>query len=234
MTADAIARAASGVLGVALHPQTLRVGAREVHLWSAPLDELAERAVSLASLLADEERAQAAEMRVPRTAARFTGGRAALRTLLGHVLDLAPASLRLVAGRYGKPALDATSHDHIVGFNVAHSAGVIAVAIAEEGDVGVDIERRREMRELERMVARTLTPAERALFDGWCAEGCSRLDAYFRAWTVKEARLKALGLHVGAGLSRDHPEAALLPWLPVALPHGDDYFAAVAVSSSRS
>ena len=172
-------------------------------------------------------------MRVSHIAQRFRGSRAALRALLGAELDREPASLQLLRGLHGKPAL-ASEEAHNLSFNVAHSADVVAIAVAHEGLVGVDVERRREVRALERLATRALTPEERALHREWMAQGANALDAFLRAWTVKEARLKALGLPIGAGLSRDHPEARGLPWQPVEIPDGDDYFGAVAFSSVRT
>jgi phosphopantetheinyl transferase len=229
---DEAGRTASSLLGVELRLQRLTFGACEVRLWTASLDALADDATRHERLLAGEEREQAAAMRVAHIAARFRGGRAALRALLGAELDREPASLRLVTGLHGKPALH---HEHEVelSFNVAHSSGVVAVALTREGMVGVDVERRREVRALERLAERALTPEERTLHREWIARGASPLDAFLRAWTVKEARLKALGLPIGAGLSRDHPEARALPWQPVAIPDGDDYFGAVAFSLGR-
>jgi 4'-phosphopantetheinyl transferase len=233
MSRDDAGRTASSLLGIELRLQRLAFGECEVRVWTASLEALADDAERHERLLSPGERAQAASMRVVRIAQRFRGGRAALRALLAAELDREPASLRLVAGLHGKPALSA-DHGERLSFNVAHSAGVVAVAMTREGVVGVDVERRREVRALERLAERALTPEERSLHHDWIAQGASPLDAFLRAWTVKEARLKALGLPIGAGLSRDHPEARALPWQPVAIPDGEDYFGAVAFSSART
>ncbi|HYD53816.1 MAG TPA: 4'-phosphopantetheinyl transferase superfamily protein [Gemmatimonadaceae bacterium] len=231
--ADAVGADAARALGVELRARQVALDGHEVRVWTAALDRLAEAAAVLSRFLSDDERAQVASMRVPRTAERFCGGRAALRVLLGAELSCEPASLRFVVGPHGKPALEPAA-GHGLAFNVAHSAGVVAIAVSRAGDVGIDVERRREVRALDRLVVRALTPDERALFERWIAEGASSLDAFLRAWTVKEARLKALGLPIGAGLSRDHALSRQLPWCPFALPEGEDYFGAVALSTSRS
>ena len=224
---------ASSLLGVDLCLQRLSFGDHEVRVWTASLDALADDMIPQERFLSSEERGQAAAMRVRRIARRFCGGRAALRALVGAELDLEPASLRLVVGLHGKPALS-PDHGTALSFNVAHSSGVVAVALSRHGTVGVDVERRREVRAPERLAERALTPDERTLHRQWIAQGASPVDAFLRVWTVKEARLKALGLPIGAGLSRDHPEARVLPWQPVAVPDGDDYFGAVAFSNVRT
>jgi 4'-phosphopantetheinyl transferase len=231
---DVLARAAARVLGVEVHAQRLRVGGRDVQLWTASLAALSGRARALAAHLSDAERARVSAMREVVAAERFAGGRAMLRTLLAAALSADPRSLRLTFGAYGKPALDEAAHGGAPRFNLAHSAEVVAVALCADADVGVDVERRRALRDLPRLIERALTPAERALYAALAVDGAGPDEAFLRAWTVKEARLKALGLSVGAALSREHPTASALPWAAARVPQGDDYFAAVAVSSSRS
>ena len=65
------------------------------------------------------------------------------------------------------------------------------VAIARGGVVGVDVETRRNRRHLDRLAARSMTPAEH---ERWQREPePERLDAFLRLWTAKEAYLKATG-----------------------------------------
>jgi 4'-phosphopantetheinyl transferase len=232
--ADALSHAAARALGVEVHAQRLQVGGCVVQLWTASLAALGGRAQALAAHLSDAERARAGAMREAVAAERFAGGRAMLRTLLAAALSTESHTLRLTFGANGKPALDDAEHVGAPRFNLAPSGEIVAVALCADADVGVDLERRRALRDLPRLVQRALTPAERALYDAWATDGTAPDEAFLRAWTVKEARLKALGLSVSAALSRDHPTASTLPWTAAAIPEGTDYFAAVAVSSSRS
>lgn len=231
---DRVTPAAERTLGVPLQRQEVVLAGVPVAVWTASLDHLGTRAASLQPYLAPEERTRASEMRVETAARRFVGGRATLRVLLGASLDEEPSALRFVTGPHGKPALEQRSPGAELSFNVAHSGDLVAVAIARCPAVGVDLERRRRIGDLERLIVRALTPGERALFERWMAEGATALDAFLRAWTVKEARLKALGLPIGAGLSREHPEACALPWAPLEMLERADYFATVAVGPSRS
>lgn len=231
---DRTGDAACERLGYAMRMQTIDVVGCDVRVWIGALDVLAARAASLASLLGQDERERVASLRVPAAAARYAAGRATLRALLGAELNVEPSAITLRAGTHGKPVLRGIWADTGLCFNVAHSADVVAIAFSYAGDVGIDVERRRPILSLERLAERALSPGERDLRARWMAEGTSALDAFLLAWTVKEARLKALGLPIGAGLSRDHPVARDLPWKPLRVPLGDDYFAAVAVSPARS
>lgn len=69
------------------------------------------------------------------------------------------------------------------------------LAISDDADVGIDIEK---IRDIELAIAdRFYSPAENAVL-GRTPDG-DKLEAFFRCWTRKEAALKA----VGCGLNRD-------------------------------
>ena len=222
---EAIGDLAAQLLGVRISSRRALVGGHDVFAWFTDLDALATRAPTLRELLIPSERDRCAAFRDPRAGDRFAGGRAALRALLAAALDASPRGVTLALGTHGKPHLV----EDVLQFSVAHSGNMYAVAITRGADVGIDVERRRSLSDLDRLVARSLTPGERALVRAMEADGIDRTDAFLRAWTVKESRLKALGLPIGAGLSREHPLASALPWSPVPI-EADGYFAAVAVS----
>lgn len=209
-----------------------QVGDHRVTLVAAPLDRLASRLQSLAPLLAEDERDRAGSMRVLAAAARWAAGRAVLRAVLGAAMGRAPAELRLASGDHGKPELADARSRATPGFNVAHAGDLVVVALTDRIRVGVDVERARPLPHLDRLVLRGLTPGERELFAGWCAEGLDREAAFLRAWTVKEARIKALGLPIGAALSRDDARVSALPWAFAPVADDAGYVCAVAVASS--
>jgi 4'-phosphopantetheinyl transferase len=213
---------------VALAPITLAGVA--VDLWYAPVTALVERLGATAEPASDAERERADVCRAPEDRARYLATRRALRCVLHDYLDAPdPSGLCFLRGRYGKLSLDAEAHSRGVHFNLTHSGDLLLVAVSEGGAVGVDAEAPREFRDLDRLIRRMLTDGERAMLERAMAEGRTREDAFRRVWTVKEARIKALGLPVGAALSRALPEAEALPWVGVALPEWPDYFAAVAL-----
>lgn len=134
---------------------------------------------------ADEQR-RADAMRNPATAQEFRASRSWLRVLLGDWLGRDPAALRFGRGAHGKPTLAG------VEFNVAHSAGITAVAIADR-PVGVDIER----------IGRLHTgPGVRRSFTATERKRLATADRITAAWTVKEAYTKAIGTGHATAFSR--------------------------------
>ena len=80
-------------------------------------------------------------------------------------------------------------------FSYSGSEGVGLLAVGRGHEVGVDLERWREVPEASALVARYFTPAERAR---WLAEGGGGGVAFLRSWTRLEATLKARGTGLAA------------------------------------
>jgi phosphopantetheinyl transferase len=159
------------------------------------LDPSPERARTVGGALVEEEVARAARAR-PGRGAKFTAVRGTLRIALARTLDLAPSEVPIVYGVHGKPALDAALGSD-VHFNVSHTGGLAAIALARGREVGVDVELQRPRKRLDLLARAALTPAERA-----CLERLpdrARLAAFLDAWSAKEAYSKLLGR--GLGLS---------------------------------
>lgn len=88
--------------------------------------------------------------------------------------------------------------------SLSHGGGWIAAAVSDEGRIGIDVEREREVSA--GLEARSFAPAERAWLDA-APDAAERRARLFRLWTAKEAYTKALGL----GLGIDFRSIALEP-----------------------
>lgn len=166
---------------------------RGTRLWWVDLQSLPEAARQ--ACLSPAEQAQAARFAFEHLRRRYLAAHVALRELLADCTGLAPQALHFTAGPQGKPLLDNAPHCR---FNLTHSDEVALVAVAAEGDageIGVDVERLRPMRDAMALAERSFTPSEQAKVAGAAAE--SRDLVFLRGWTRKEACLKA----VGSGLS---------------------------------
>jgi 4'-phosphopantetheinyl transferase len=112
-------------------------------------------------------------------------------SLLARRLRCDPADVRLARGRLGKPHLAGPITDPPLEFSVAHSGGRSLIAVCEGGAVGVDVEQRRPIGDLDRIAELYLAPVDvRAVVP---ARGDRKLTEFFGRWTAKEAYTKALG-----------------------------------------
>lgn len=166
-------------------------------LWSTPLAQFDPAA--LVDLLSDDERQRAERLIVPEARRRYVVARAMLRRLLAGWLEMPPQLLRFGYGAHGKPVLEHPAGSDLR-FNLSHSANLALFAIARGREVGVDLERVRELPNAEALAARYFAPEEQAVWKALPA--AERLSGFFAIWTRKEALLKAQGSGIAGGLGR--------------------------------
>lgn len=157
----------------------------EVHLWHCSLDQVPRAKTGLT----DDEQVRAAKLKRTEIRSQFIAARTTLRHLLGRYLNLPPREVPIVYLDGGKPVLAGSLAE--LHFNVSHSEGRAWFAFTHVGRVGIDLEQIREVPNLEGLVERFFAPREIERFHQLLPE--LRQRAFFRAWTCKEAVLKAIG-----------------------------------------
>jgi 4'-phosphopantetheinyl transferase len=160
-------------------------------LWCVNLAPVADE--SALALLDAHERARAARFHFERDRGRYVAAHIALRRLLAQRTGRPADSLVIEAGPYGKPSLAGPAR---CAFSLSHSDELALVALADDGEIGVDLERVRPLSDLDGLERQCLTLGERQLLASLAPD--DRTIAFLRRWTRKEACLKALGtgLHV--------------------------------------
>jgi 4'-phosphopantetheinyl transferase len=166
------------------------LAAGEIHVWRVPLAPAAALLARLARTLGDDERERAARFHFERDRTAFTAARGALRMLAGGYLGHPPEHLVFAYRDKGKPYLAALS-DEDLRFNVSHSGDLALLAFARCRELGVDIERRREVHDLRGLAELSFSRHEYA---AWCSlPPRDQPEAFFTCWARKEAFIKATG-----------------------------------------
>ncbi len=180
-----------------LQPVETPVGG--VQIWGAHLESFSsEEIAELEALLNGEEQTRAARFHFARDRRHYIASRGLLRRLLGAALERPAATLVFTYGPHGKPALAApSSPDRILNFNLAHSAGWAMFALAWGRELGIDLESasrlKRDRHAIPGLAARVLSPRELEIWR-MLPDDAARDSAFLRAWTRKEAYVKATGL----------------------------------------
>ncbi|MEU5365716.1 4'-phosphopantetheinyl transferase superfamily protein [Streptomyces sp. NPDC005925] len=207
----------SPVTGLAAHVPD---GAGGIHAWWADGRGLTAEVVAelAATTLPPHERRRYDAVSDPLGRTEFVLARWVLRGALGRVLGLPPDRVPLAVDGAGRPW---TAGEPDVDVNVAHTAGLVAVAVgtglAPGTRVGVDIEAIRPVPRADVLARRLFSPAERALLDA--ARGPAEDAAWLDIWTRREAYVKALG--TGVLTLADAPEQGVgHAWHPLRLPCG--------------
>jgi len=200
----------------------------DVHLWQVSLDQPCSQIRELEDLLCPAEISRARNFVFDKHRRRFIAGRGFLRSILGRYLNQDAASLEFSYGPQGKPALVSDGiHDRLY-FNVSHSHEIALYAISGNRQVGVDVEYLRAEQDVDGIAQRYFYPNECKVIHSLSAE--KKREAFFRAWTVKEAYAKA----TGEGLSvLEQVETAMSPDGPATLLNIHGNPAAMARWSSR-
>jgi 4'-phosphopantetheinyl transferase len=157
------------------------------------------RADDDAAVLDPAESARAARFVRDEDRARFLRRRVAARHLLARELGCPPAELRFGHGPHGKPCVRAPRTDLQLS---ASASGPLALLALARRPVGVDVEHVRPGLASLGAAAFFLTPAELARWAALPAE--PQVEAFFAAWTHKEAVAKARGLGLPASRPTEH------------------------------
>ncbi|SNS85524.1 MULTISPECIES: 4'-phosphopantetheinyl transferase superfamily protein [unclassified Azospirillum] len=168
----------------------------ETIIVSLSVDGLGSRDLaSLHQLLDAGEQDRAASFHFDADRHSYIAAHGLLRLFLGAWLGRSPTQLAFNAGTWGKPALVRGGAP----FSISHTRGMVAVAIAPQGEVGVDVEQLCPRREPELEIAdRWFSTAEVAQIAAIEAEADKR-ERFMRIWNLKEAVIKA----TGRGLSQE-------------------------------
>jgi len=179
----------------AAEPPALELG--EIHLWRVKVPDEGNVPTDWLGFLTAEERDRVARKRIPVDARRTLTSRACLRLLLGMYVGLPPEQIALEATPEGKPILRGQGEPDRIEFNVSHSAEWVMLGFSRGPALGLDVECHREL-EFDNLVTGFFSPIERK---AWASLPLTnRCEAFFAAWTRKEAYLKALGVGLAKSL----------------------------------
>ena len=177
---------------------TVRLPDDEVHIWIIN-DERLPSIVDVAQLsqvLTTEEWARHARFFFDKDKHQFLVTRAMVREVLSRYRpEIAPVSWRFENNAHGKPRIATEQCTGNLYFNLAHTSGLIVLALRSDPDIGIDVECfNRPMKEVT-LYRSVLTTHELRTLQLLPLPMQSR--RFYELWTLKEAYVKA----VGQGLS---------------------------------
>lgn len=161
----------------------------DVHIWSIPLEQ-PTKLTEYSMLLSADEAQRASRFYFERDRQQYTVGRAVLRRILGHYMDLSPAALTFTYNAYGKPALAPEQNQIGLAFNLSHAGGHALCAVTYGHAVGVDLELIKELDYLQ-LASTVFSSHEQASLRRVAPHEQQR--GFFNGWTRKEAYIKAHG-----------------------------------------
>jgi 4'-phosphopantetheinyl transferase len=174
----------------------------EVHVWYARCERWPDdgHLGAYQAILSSGEQARQRRFAFPEHRRQFLISHALLRLALSQYTEVDPAAWQFVNSAHGKPALAEAGSVPYLRFNLSHTRGLAAVAVALRQDVGVDAENI-ERRDPGIDLARRYFAAEEVAHLSQL-EGEQRKSTFFDFWTLKEAYIKARGLGLALPLDQ--------------------------------
>jgi 4'-phosphopantetheinyl transferase len=173
-----------------------------VLVWTAVPDgpDVIDRFDRYRSLLTNDEARRAARFVHFKDTALFVVGRALAKTMLSTYADVPPHDWCFEIDEHGRPNLAqrATGVPDLR-FNLTHTAGLVACAVAVGREVGVDVER------IDRRLVHDIAEryfSEREAADLRALPLDEQETVFFDYWTLKESYIKARGLGLALPLGQ--------------------------------
>jgi len=163
----------------------------EVHVWRSTIPRRQSVLSQMYSTLAPEERQRVKKYRFAADAERFIASRAICRYILGGYLGRSASDVKIGTLAKGKPYLIESNGGRLIRFNLSHSEDQALYAFSADCDVGIDLERSREVPEATSIVGHVFSASEQRLF--FSSSPDNRNSLFLTLWTRREAFLKALG-----------------------------------------
>ena len=163
------------------------------HLWLLDLER--HRPESYAAdclVLDDSELTRATMFRNERDHKQYCLSRTAVRNVLScYCTSIEPAKWRFHRNSHGKPVIASPSLTQPLYFNISHSGRWLAIAIACNEKIGIDVELMSERRSMLAIARRYFTRREYSELCDLALEDL--LWRFYGLWTIKEAYSKACG-----------------------------------------
>ncbi len=168
-------------------------------MWLTTPETITEPALlaTYAAWMNAEETARQARFMFPRHRQQFLVARAMVRTTLSRYVDLEPSAWRFVKNQWGRPDIDPGHGLGDLCFNLSHTNGMVAVAVAR-GELGVDVEDTWRRSHTDQIAEHFFAPSEVLALRALPSD--RQHARFFELWTLKEAYIKARGMGLAIAL----------------------------------
>jgi len=179
-----------------------RLDAGEVHVWTVSPESIDDPGLLEAyrGLMSPDEARKCRRLIFARHRHRCLVTRALVRTVLSKYAAIDPSAWTFELNEHGKPEIASGRCDLPLRFNLSHTRGLVACAVALRREVGVDVEWLGRSARTVDVADRFFSPSE--VRDLHAAPAGERRERFFRYWTLKESYIKARGFGLALPLGR--------------------------------
>lgn len=161
---------------------------QHVDIWMLDKVKLLHTLIKWDQFLSENELQRAQRFHFEEDKLSFMIYHACKRLILSHYLNQAPQEIEIAIREKGKPYL---SHSTIT-FNLSHTKDIAILAVADNIEIGVDIEKIKPSHDY-LAIAKRFFHAQEYAYLIQIINDDERQKMFYRFWTAKEAVLKATG-----------------------------------------
>jgi len=173
----------------------------DLHIWQVSLTPESAMLKICNSFLTSEDKEKVKWFKFEEDRNNYIISKGILRLLLVDYLKSNNSDLVISRQKKGKPFAE---NDRSLFFNMSDSGKVCVYVFTRVSEVGIDIEQKRLLHDLDELIQRNLTNKEQNFLSKNPSE---KAKNFFRFWTIKEAYLKAIG--EGMRLTPDNLEFSI-------------------------
>lgn len=163
----------------------------EVLLWKFDPRDFISLVDQMIPMLSATEKNRLDRFLDPFSRDNFIVCRGVLHILLAVAAGCPLEMVNITDSKEGKPQFAAEDHTHPTPFNLSHTESLCVIAISKDFEVGVDVEKIHELKELSSLARTYFSNDEWAV---WLHKSdVDKLNGFYENWCAKEAILKAAG-----------------------------------------
>ena len=160
----------------------------DIQIWSVSLDADESLRSACLQALGEKSRERISFFKFKQVQESYIISQGGLRLMLSYYLGIEPDKVEIGRLSKGKPI----SLDHPnLRFNMSNSGRRVVYAFSLDEEIGIDLERLREMTDLDELIEKNYNRYERNYINKLQEK---RLYRFFKFWTIKESYLKAIGV----------------------------------------
>jgi len=174
----------------------------DVHLWFTFPDQIKDPSLlkSYHDLMNEEDKKKCYRYMFEKDRHTCLVTRALVRTVLSRYTEKPPTAWQFDKNEHGRPEIVPDDNTPGLRFNLAHTQGLIACAVALDNDVGVDVENLVRKKVDLKIADRFFSAAEANEMRSQPEN--TQKDRFFDYWTLKESLTKAWGRGLALNLGK--------------------------------
>ena len=172
-------------------PEHLSIDRSAIHIWRGTYFNKIQESINSTNVLSPAEIEKSKRFVRISDRDRYLFAHTMLRWIISFYIGCKPDSIIFKTNQYGKPALADRVDISDIRFSLSHSGDLVLVALRLGNEVGIDVERLREIDDINEIIVKNFSDAEVSFLKNLPRNELKR--SFFLQWVLKESFIKGIG-----------------------------------------